>query len=257
MNRVVIKVGTSTLTHTSGHINIRRVEQLVKVISDLENAGYEIVLVSSGAIGVGMGKVGLAERPTDLPGKQAMAAIGQCELMYLYDKLFSEYNRIVAQVLVTNDAFSHQNRAQHMQNTLCRLLAMRVIPIINENDTVAVDEILVGDNDTLSAKVATLIQADTLLLLSDIDGVYDKNPNTNPEATLLTEVNIDDEAMDAICGGAGTNRGTGGMATKLHAARIAVTAGVRTHVLNGKNPNVLYDVFDGKQIGTAFVRKER
>lgn len=255
MKRVVIKVGTSTLTHGSGHINIRRVEKLVKVISDLQNAGNEILLVSSGAIGVGMGKLGLPERPTDLPSKQALAAIGQCELMYLYDKLFSEYNRTVAQVLLTNDAFSHKSRSQHMKNTLLRLLEMRVIPIINENDTVAVEEILVGDNDTLSAMVAKLVQADTLLLMSDIDGFYDKNPSKHLDAVLLLEVDIDDASMDEVAGGAGSNRGTGGMITKLHAARIAVPAGAATHVLNGKDPDILYDVFEGDKVGTEFVRK--
>ena len=253
MKRVVIKVGTSTLTHRGGRINIRRLEHGVKVISDLANAGCELLLVSSGAIGVGISKLGLSERPSDLPTKQACAAVGQSELMYLYDHLFGRFNRTVAQILLTREEFELPTRRDHMHNTLSRLLELGILPIINENDTVAVDEILVGDNDTLSALVAVLVEADTLLMLTDIDGFYDKDPHRYEDARLLEEVSLSAAGIDDAASGAGSERGTGGMLTKLGAARIAVAAGIDTRIISGQDPDNLYRLYDGETVGTRFV----
>ena len=213
--RVVIKVGTSTLAHSTGLINIRRVEELCKVISDVKNAGHEVVLVSSGAIGMGAGKMHLKERPQDMATKQAAAAVGQCELMYVYDKLFGTYNHTVAQVLLTGEDLDHTERRHNVQNTLNRLIELGAIPIVNENDTVATAEIAVGDNDTLSAIVATNIHANLLVILSDIDGLYSTDPRINPAAVLIREVTNITPDIVAKAGGSGTNQGTGGMATKL------------------------------------------
>lgn len=253
--RVVIKVGTSTLTHPSGHINIRRLENLVKVLSDLKNSGKDVILVSSGAIGVGVGKLGLKARPADTPGKQAAAAVGQCELMYLYDKLFSEYNHTVAQVLLTRDIVELPQRKTHVVNTFNRLLEYGAIPIVNENDTVAVEEIEFGDNDTLSALVAQLVQADVLVLLSDIDGLYTANPRTEPDAKLITKV-PSIEQVESAAEGAGSSLGTGGMITKINAAKIAVDSGIDMAIMNGNHPENLYRLFDGEEIGTHFIRKK-
>lgn len=251
--RIVVKVGTSTLTHQSGNINIRRLEELVKVLADIQNSGRQIVLVSSGAIAVGVGKLGLKERPSDIPTKQAAAAVGQCELMYIYDKLFSEYNHTVAQILMTADVLDDELRRENAHNTFEKLLEIGSIPIVNENDTVSVDEIKFGDNDNLSAKVAELISADLLIILSDIDGLFTANPCTDPDACLIHEVNGVDEKVMAMAGGAGTNRGTGGMITKLQAARIANDAGADMIIANGKRPTILYEMlFDGKNVGTLF-----
>lgn len=256
-DRVVLKVGTSTLTHESGLVNIRRMESLVKVIADLKNAGKQIVLVSSGAIGVGVGKLGLDGRPSDIPSKQAAAAVGQCELMYIYDKLFGEYNHNVAQVLLTRDVVEEPQRKQNVVNTFSRLLDWGVIPVVNENDTVATEEIEYGgnfgDNDTLSAIVAELVGADTLVLLSDIDGLYTRDPREDPSARLIARVDRVDDTLLALAGGTGSSRGTGGMTTKLHAARIACGAGIDMYIVNGNRPEILYDLFDGKEIGTQFV----
>lgn len=251
--RVVIKIGTSTLTHSSGLLNLRRIEAIVKTVADIHNSGKELILVSSGSIGVGCGKLGLKQRPSDIPSKQAASAIGQCELMYMYDKLFSEYNLTVAQMLLTRDVIEHEVRKQNVTNTVDRLLEWGVIPIVNENDTVATEEIVIGDNDTLSAVVATLAGADVLVLMSDIDGLYDKNPRTNPDATLIPEVHaITPELLEAA-GGAGSAHGTGGMLTKLHAAEIAMSGGVHMAIVNSSTHNVLYSLFDGEQIGTHFI----
>ena len=255
--RVVVKVGTSTLTHESGLINIRRIEQLVKVLADLKNSGKEIVLVSSGAIAVGIGKLGLKERPSDIPSKQACAAIGQCELMYLYDKLFSGFNHNVAQILLTRDNVEMEDRREYIVNTFDRLLEFGVVPIVNENDTVAVDEIVFGDNDSLSATVAELAGADLLILMSDIEGLYNQNPKNNPNARLIPRVDKIDDYIRSIAGGSGTNRGTGGMITKIHAAEIATQSGIDMLIVNGSNPEILYDVFEGKEVGTHFVREEK
>ena len=253
--RVVIKVGTSTLTHQNGNINIRRIENLCKVISDLKNSGLEIIFVSSGAIAMGVGKLGLTEKPQDIPSKQACAAIGQCELMYTYDKLFQEYNHTVAQMLMTGADFENEERHTNFDNTLNRLLEFGVLPIINENDTIATSEIKVGDNDTLSAIIATSANADLLILLSDIDGLYTADPQKDADAALIPTVNEISEDIMGLAGTAGTSRGTGGMITKLHAAQICMDAGIDMIIANGSDPEVLYDIFDGKSVGTRFTKK--
>lgn len=254
--RICIKVGTSTLAHATGHLNIRQVEKLCRVISDLKNAGHEIILVSSGAIGMGVGKLGLKSRPTDIPTRQAAAAVGQCELMYVYDKSFGEYNHTVAQMLLTRDDFDHPQRLQNFHNALGRLLEMGVLPIINENDTVATEELGIGDNDTLGAIVAVNANADLLVLLSDIEGLYTADPRKHPEATLIPVVpELTPEVM-ALGEGKGSELGTGGMATKLSAAMIATSRGCDMIITNGRNPEVLYDIAEGKAVGTRFLRKE-
>ena len=253
--RIVVKVGTSTLAHPGGRMNIRRVELLCKVLSDMKNAGCEVVLVSSGAIGMGVGKLGLAGRPQDMPGKQAAAAVGQCELMYTYDKLFSEYHHTVAQILLTGADLRDEERRENFHRTLFRLLELGALPIINENDTVATEEISIGDNDSLGAIVAVNANADLLILLSDIDGLYDADPHTHPDAKLIPVVNAVDEEVLALAGGAGSSLGTGGMATKLHAAQLAVEAGIDMVIANGADPEVLYRITDGERVGTRFVGK--
>lgn len=254
--RIVIKVGTSTLTHQNGNINIRRIENLCKVISDLKNAGSEIILVSSGAIAMGVGKLGLKQKPSDIPTKQACAAIGQCELMYVYDKLFQEHNHTVAQILMTGADFENKERYDNFKNTLDRLLELGVLPIINENDTIATSEIKVGDNDTLSAITAVGGHANLLILLSDIDGLYTADPHRVADATLIPEVSEITEELLELAGAAGTELGTGGMVTKLSAAKLCMDAGIDMIIANGSNPSVLYDIFDGKTVGTRFIGKE-
>lgn len=249
-NRIVVKVGTSTLAHKTGLMNIQRMERLVKVLADLKNSGKEIILVSSGAIGVGVGKMGLKEKPTDTPAKQACAAIGQCELMYCYDKYFSEYNHSVAQVLLTRDILDSPERKQNVVNTFQNLLRYGVVPVVNENDTVAVEEIVFGDNDTLSAIVGSLVGADLLIILSDIDGVFDQNPRVNPNAKLIPHIPEITDSIRALAGDHGTSLGTGGMVTKITAAQIGLNAGFPTVILNGSRPENLYDLLDGKQVGT-------
>ena len=255
--RIVIKVGSSTLTHPTGALNIRRVELLCQVMSDLKNAGHELVLVSSGAIAMGLGKLSLRERPTDIPTKQATAAVGQCELMYTYDKLFSEYNHTVAQILLTGSDIEHEERRQHFRNTLFRLLDLRVLPIINENDTVATEELGIGDNDTLSAVVAREIGAELLILLSDIDGLYTADPRVDPKARLLPVVEEITPEILALAGGRGSSLGTGGMVTKLRAAQIVTPIGCDMIIAHGSDPRVLYDIADGKPVGTRFIGKGR
>ena len=253
--RIVLKLGTSTLTHPTGNLNIRRVEELCKVLSDLKNAGHEVILVSSGAIGMGVGKLSLPARPTDMSTKQACAAVGQCELMYTYDRLFTAYSHTVAQILLTGVDIEHAERRQNFQNTLSRLLELDALPIINENDTVSVAEFGIGDNDTLSAIVAVTIQADLLILLSDIDGLFDGDPRKNPDAKLIDTVEKIDEHIISLGGGSGSNLGTGGMATKLRAAQMATAAGCEMVIANGQSPEVLYDVAAGKRVGTRFLAK--
>ena len=250
--RIVIKIGTSTLAHPTGHLNIRLVEQLCKVISDIKNAGHQVIMVSSGAIGMGVGKLGLRSRPVDIPTKQAAAAVGQCELMYTYDKLFSEYNHTVAQLLITGDDVASATRHQNFRNTLHRLLELEAIPIINENDTVATDEIVIGDNDTLAAIVAESVEADVLVLLSDIDGLYTADPHKDPDAKLLSFVPAITDEIRALGGGSAGSQGTGGMATKLRAAEICLNAGCDMVITNGKRPDDLYDILSGKAVGTTF-----
>ena len=257
--RIVVKVGTSTLAYAGGRLNIRRVELLCKVLSDLKNAGAQVILVSSGAIGMGVGKLGLSGRPDDMPGKQAAAAVGQCELMYTYDKLFSEYNHTVAQILLTADDIQHPRRSEHVHDTLERLLTWNTIPVINENDAVATDEIgiqtTIGENDTLSAVVAKLVNADLLVLLSDIDGLYTADPHKDSNAKLIPVVEELTPEIIALAGGAGSSMGTGGMATKLKAAQIATDAGIDMVIANGEDPEVLYALYEGKAAGTRFVGK--
>ena len=253
--RIVIKIGTSTLAHPTGHLNIRLVEQLCKVVSDIKNAGHEVILVSSGAIGMGVGKLGLHTRPSDIPTKQAAAAVGQCELMYTYDKLFSEYNHTVAQLLITGDDVASQNRHSNFRNTLNRLLELEALPIINENDTVATDEIVIGDNDTLAAIVAESVGADKLVLLSDIDGLYTADPHKDLNAKLLVFVSEITDEIRALGGGSAGSQGTGGMATKLRAAEICLGAGCDMVITNGKRPDDLYAILEGRSVGTTFSRR--
>ncbi len=250
--RIVIKIGTSTLAHPTGHLNIRRVETLCRAMSDIKNAGHELILVSSGAIGMGVGKLGLRERPRDIPSKQAAAAVGQCELMYIYDKLFSEYHHTVAQLLITGDDIANDQRQQNFTNTLSRLLELGALPIINENDTVATDEIVIGDNDTLAAIVAKSVKAELLILLSDIDGLYTADPHTHPDARLLHRITAIDESVLELAGASSSSQGTGGMVTKLRAAQICMSCGCDMVIANGNAPGNLYDILDGKEVGTTF-----
>ena len=254
--RVVVKVGTSTLTHATGRSNIRHIEELCKVLSDIKNAGHQVVLVSSGAIGMGVGKMNLPARPADMPTKQAMAAIGQCELMYLYDRQFSEYSHTVAQILLTGEDLRHEQRHRNFINTILRLLELGALPVINENDTVATEEVAVGDNDTLAALVAESIQADVLIILSDIDGLYTANPRLDPAARLIPRVEELTPEILEMAGGAGTWRGTGGMATKLSAARVAMDAGCDMVITNGKKPENLYEITAGREVGTRFLSRQ-
>lgn len=252
---VVVKIGTSTLTYENGKINLRRIEYLCRTLSDLQNSGRRIVLVSSGAIGVGVGKLGLARRPDETAKKQALAAVGQCELMFIYDKFFGEYHQNVAQVLLTADVTARENSRTNVVNTFSELLSMGIIPIVNENDTVAVDELEgrnFGDNDTLSAIVASLVGADALVILTDIDGLYDKNPKTCPDAKRIPLVRAITDEVRAMAGGAGSSRGTGGMATKIRAAQVAAESHIPTVILAGDDPENLYRVFEGEDIGTVF-----
>ena len=253
--RIVVKVGTSTLAYPTGRLNIRHAEELVKVLSDLKNAGHEVILVSSGAIGMGVGKLSLPPRPPDMSSKQACAAVGQCELMYVYDRLFSAYDHTVAQILLTGVDVEHTDRRVNFQTTLNRLLELGALPVINENDTISTEEFGIGDNDTLSAIVAVTIQADLLILLSDIDGLFDGDPRKNPDAKLIDTVEKIDEHIISLGGGSGSNLGTGGMATKLLAEQIAVGAGCEMVIANGQSPEVLYDVAAGKRVGTRFLAK--
>ena len=257
--RVVVKVGTSTLTHDTGRLNLYSMERLSRTLSDLEGMGHEIILVSSGAIGIGTAKMGLKERPTQLRMKQAAAAVGQCMMMHLYDKMFGEYNRVVAQILLTGEDVDAPVRAEHLRNTFESLLELGIIPVVNENDSVSSAEIetgkckVLGDNDTLSAMVARLCRADLLVLLSDIDGLYDADPRQNPEAKLIHRVEEVTPELRAMAGGAGSWRGTGGMATKLRAARMVTGQGCDMIITNGDQPQLLYDIVEGKQVGTRFL----
>ena len=241
-HRIVVKVGTSTLTYDTGKVNLRRMDKLAQVISDLRNSGTEVALVTSAAIAVGVGKLGLSERPGDIPSRQAVATVGQCELMFMYDKLFSEYGNTIGQLLITRSDFENGERRANLSNSFEKLFEFGAIPVINENDSIAVEEIVFGDNDTLSAMVAKLVNADALIILSDIDGLYSGNPREDESAYLIPVV---EEITD----------GTGGMVTKLHAAQIAMDAGIDTVVMNGAQPEDIYRLLDGRQIGTYFKAK--
>ena len=254
--RIVVKVGTSTLTYENGQVNLRRLEMLCKVLSDLHNSGKQIILVSSGAIGVGVGKLKMSKRPTETRFKQALAAVGQCELMFLYDKFFGEYNNYVAQLLLTKDVVVNDHSRQNVMNTFETLLEMGIIPIVNENDTVAIDELVgqnFGDNDNLSAIVADLVGADLLVILTDIDGLYDSDPSKNPDAKKIDVVEHTDDHIREMAGGSGSNRGTGGMATKITAAAAATSAGIHCCVMSGANPEDIYKLIEGERIGTLFL----
>jgi glutamate 5-kinase len=252
--RIVIKLGTSTLAHKTGKLNIRRMTNLVRVISDLHNSGREIIMVSSGAVGLGAGKLGLPEKPKDTKTKQAVAAIGQCELMHVYDDMFAKYSVTVAQILLTKTIINNPNHCENFMNTVEKLVGMDVIPIVNENDTIAIDELEleIGENDSLSALVAELSRADLLLILSDIDALYDDDPRSNPDAKPIPVVEKITPEIEAVAGGAGTSLGTGGMSTKINAAKIATNAGIDMIIMNGKDPEKLYDLFEDKEIGTLF-----
>ena len=255
--RIVVKVDTSTLAHATGRLNIRHVEELVKVLSDLKNAGHEMILVSSGAIGMGVGKLNLPGKPADMPTKQAAAAVGQCELMYTYDKLFAQYNHTVAQLLLTAEDVNYPTRRQNFVNAVSRLLELNALPVVNENDAVATDEVgvstTIGENDTLSAIVAQCVGADLLILLSDINGLYTSDPRKDPNAALIPEVREITPELTALAGSPGSALGTGGMATKLKAAELVMACGCDMVIANGQNPELLYDIAAGKHTGTRFI----
>ena len=253
--RLVVKVGTSTLTYDTGKVNLRRMNKLAQVLSDLRNSGIEATLVTSAAIAVGVGKLGLKSRPKDIPSRQAVATIGQCELMFMYDKLFSEYGNTIGQLLITRSDFESDERRTNLINSFEKLFEYGAIPVVNENDSIAVDEIVFGDNDTLSAMVAKLIDADALVILTDTDGLYSGNPREDESAYLIPVVDEITEDVMAIADTKGSSRGTGGMVTKLHAAQIATEAGIDTVVMNGSQPEDLYRLLDGRQIGTYFKAK--
>ena len=257
-HRIVVKFGTSTLTHSTGHLNLRRIEGLVKVLSDIKNSGKQVVIVSSGAVSAGVAKVGFGTIPSTPEEKQAMAAIGQSELMKIYDKFFSTYGHTVAQILMTKDVLTNPVRRAAAENTFNRLLEMNCIPIVNENDSISTDELTkFGGNDILSAYVAQVCHADLLLNLSDIDGLYDSDPRKTPDARLIDRVDVIDEALYSIAGGAGTNRGTGGMVAKLKAAELCTAEGIPMFILNGHDPEILYTLLDGGHIGTYFAAKKK
>ena len=258
-SRIVVKVGTSTLTYDNGNINLTRIERLTRVLSDLMNSGKEVVLVTSGAVGVGVNKLKLKEKPTSIKEKQAVAAVGQCELMHIYSKFFGEYSHIVGQVLLTRDVVEDDHIRENVVNTFETLLENGIIPIVNENDTVAIDEIenivRFGDNDNLSAIVAQLVSADLLIILSDIDGFYDSNPKEKPNAKLIKQIDEITEEIEACAGGAGSSLGTGGMATKIAAAHKATKAGVNMVLANGEEPSIISDILEGQEVGTLFTAK--
>jgi len=251
--KIVIKVGTSTLTYDNGKVNFTRIDRLARVVSDLSNQGLEVVLVTSGAIGIGVDRLKLPEKPKSIREKQAVAAVGQCELMHIYSKFFSEYGHIVGQILLTRDVIEDDNRRQNVINTFESLLEKGIIPIVNENDSVSVEEIKFGENDTLSAIVAKLINADLLIILSDIDGFYESDPKKSPEAKIISAIYSITPEVEKRAGGAGTMRGTGGMKTKLYAAKIATAAKIDMVIASGKNPEIVMDILQGKDVGTIFV----
>ncbi|MBE7009924.1 MAG: glutamate 5-kinase [Ruminococcaceae bacterium] len=255
--RIVVKVGTSTLTYSTGRINLRRIEQLSRALADLSHEGREIILVTSGAVGVGMSKLGLAERPKTTREKQAASAVGQSELMSIYGKLFGEYGCDVAQILLTKNVIEDEKRKNNAITTFNTLLEWGVIPIVNENDAISTEEIEFGDNDTLSAMVACLVQADLLIILSDIDGLYSADPHKSEDAKLIDEIDEITDDLFRIAGGAGSSRGTGGMSTKLIAAQRVMENGIPMIITNGQRPAVIYDVLDGKRVGTLFNGKRQ
>ncbi len=248
--RIVIKIGSSTLTYENGKPNLRRIEQLCRVVSDLKNRDIEVIIVSSGAVAVGVNRLRLPCRPSDTKGKQAAAAVGQCDLMSIYDRNFAEYGYVSAQILLNRDVIEHELRKTNVINTFRALLDYGAVPIVNENDSVSVEEIVFGDNDNLSAIVASLVDAQGLIILTDIDGYYDDDPKENPNARIIHTLNVITDEMIESAGGNGTNRGTGGMRTKLEAARFAAQHGIETVIMSGENPKKIFDLFDGHSVGT-------
>ena len=260
-NRIVVKVGTSTLTNDMGKNNLRAFDNLVRVLSDVQNLGYEIILVSSGAIAIGANKLNLKKRPESMRMKQAAAAVGQCSIMYFYDKFFSEFDKTTAQILLNAEDIENEEKKENLTNTFNALLEMGIIPVVNENDSVSYTEIeseerLFGDNDMLSAVVAILCRAKTLIILSDIDGFYDRDPRLYANARLIERVEVIDENIQSAAGGVGSRRGTGGMYTKLKAAKLCTAQGIDTIVTNGKNPDSIYDIINGQSVGTLFCGKK-
>ncbi len=259
-NRIVVKVGTSTLTNEIGQNNLRSFDRLACILSDIHNMGYEIILVSSGAIAIGANKLQMKARPTSMRLKQAAAAVGQCSIMFLYDKFFNDYDKSIAQILLNADDIEIEEKKENLTNTFNALLEMGIIPIVNENDSVSYTEIeseerLFGDNDMLSAVVSVLCRAQKLIILSDIDGFYDNDPRLYPNAKLIERISTIDKNVQSLAGGAGSRRGTGGMRTKLQAAKLATAQGIDTIITNGKNPSVLYEVIKGESVGTLFIGK--
>lgn len=255
IKKIVIKVGTSTLTYENGKTNLRRMAKLASVLSDIQNSGIQVVLVTSGAIGVGVQKIGLPGKPDDTSGRQAAASVGQTELMFMYDKFFGEYNQTISQLLITKDDVEDRKKRSNLINTFNKLFSYGVIPIVNENDSISTDEIEFGDNDTLSAYTASIIGADMLVIMTDIDGLYDANPKENPNAKLISVIENFSDELYSTAGGAGSSRGTGGMITKLHAAKIAVENHIDMVIMNGEKPEKIYNVLDGKPTGTFFKSK--
>lgn len=255
--RVVIKVGSSTLTHPNGELHLHKIDRLAMVLADIKNSGKEVILVSSGAVAAGVSKLKLKERPKTMRQKQAAASVGQCELMFIYDKFFSQYGQVVSQLLLTKTVLTQKNLRENAVNTLETLLELGVIPIVNENDSVAVDEIAYGDNDTLSAVTASIIQSDVLILLSDIDGLFDDDPTINPNASLIPLVETMDVSLFSLAKDASSKVGTGGMTTKLHAAQIATENHMDMIIANGSNPDILYELMDGVPHGTRFLAKAK
>lgn len=259
-NRIVVKVGTSTLTNEMGHSDLRSFDRLACVLSDIQNMGYEVILVSSGAIAVGTNKLNMKERPSSMRMKQAAAAVGQCSIVFLYDKFFKDYDKTIAQILLNAEDIKQEEKKENLTNTFNALLEMGIIPVVNENDSVSYTEIesedrLFGDNDMLSAVVAVLCRAKQLIILSDIDGLYDADPRLYPDANLINQIQKIDKTVYALAGGAGSRRGTGGMKTKLRAAELATSQGINTIITNGKTPEALYEIVKGNKVGTLFVGK--
>ena len=254
IKRIVIKIGTSTLTHSTGRLDLRHLETLARVLSDIKNMGLDVVLVTSGAIGVGMSKLGMTVRPSELRYKQAAASVGQCELMHIYDKFFLDYSQVVGQILITKNDITEESRREKVENTFEALFELGAIPVVNENDTTGVDEILFGDNDTLSAEVAALVRADLLIIFSDIDGLYDSDPRENKDAKIISRVHFADDNLKGLAGGAGTRLGTGGMVTKIHAAEVCFENDIPMVITNGKRLEDAYDILAGKINGTLFMK---
>ena len=254
--RIVVKVGTSTITYANGKRNFSQIDRLARELSDLQNQGKEMILVSSGAVAVGVDRLGLPAKPSTIPGKQACAAVGQGVLMHTYEKLFADYGQIVAQVLITRTEAIDRHRYTNCRNTFMTLLQQGVIPIVNENDVVALDELKIGDNDNMSALVAGIVDADLVIILSDIDGLYTANPVTHPEATLVHTVQEITPEVEASAGGVGSSRGTGGMATKIQAAKAATNSGIQLVIASGTEKNAIPRILQGEEIGTLFVSRE-